>query len=88
MSKNYSKHFLPWVNQAECAKDPSSTRWAYADSDDPEALDDEYAEAFINKFCMSCPVMMQCMEHALNQPEPQGVWGGLTAKERAERLGQ
>jgi WhiB family redox-sensing transcriptional regulator len=26
--------------------------------------------------------MSECREHALLQPEPYGVWGGLTAAER------
>jgi WhiB family redox-sensing transcriptional regulator len=26
--------------------------------------------------------MLECREHALLQPEPYGVWGGLTAAER------
>lgn len=26
--------------------------------------------------------MVECREHALLQPEPYGVWGGLTAAER------
>ena len=32
--------------------------------------------------CARCPVMVECREHALLQPEPYGVWGGLTAAER------
>jgi WhiB family redox-sensing transcriptional regulator len=27
-------------------------------------------------------VLLECREHALLQPEPYGVWGGLTAAER------
>jgi WhiB family redox-sensing transcriptional regulator len=26
--------------------------------------------------------MLECREHALLQPEPYGVWGGMTAAER------
>jgi WhiB family redox-sensing transcriptional regulator len=26
--------------------------------------------------------MVECREHALLQPEPYGVWGGLTAADR------
>lgn len=32
--------------------------------------------------CATCPVIRQCLERALNVGEPEGVWGGLTAKER------
>lgn len=30
--------------------------------------------------------MVECREHALMQPEPYGVWGGLTAAERRVAL--
>jgi WhiB family redox-sensing transcriptional regulator len=32
--------------------------------------------------CLTCPVMQQCREHALQVREPYGVWGGLTEPER------
>ncbi|SCD58072.1 WhiB family transcriptional regulator, redox-sensing transcriptional regulator, partial [Streptomyces sp. SolWspMP-sol7th] len=34
------------------------------------------------RVCADCPVRVECREHALVQPEPYGVWGGLTAAER------
>jgi WhiB family redox-sensing transcriptional regulator len=33
--------------------------------------------------CGTCPVIAQCRQHALTVGEPYGVWGGLTAAERA-----
>ena len=40
--------------------------------------------------CESCPVLMQCRDHALKVREPYGVWGGLTEEERdaSYRLGR
>lgn len=32
--------------------------------------------------CASCPVLIECREHALRVREPFGVWGGLTESER------
>ena len=32
--------------------------------------------------CARCPVREECLDHALTQNETEGVWGGLTAKER------
>jgi WhiB family redox-sensing transcriptional regulator len=32
--------------------------------------------------CRRCPVLDQCLRHALATHEPHGVWGGLTATER------
>jgi WhiB family redox-sensing transcriptional regulator len=34
-------------------------------------------------YCNQCPVVKQCLEHALKVKEPYGVWGGLTTSERA-----
>lgn len=33
--------------------------------------------------CWQCPVLQECREHALRTREPYGIWGGMTAKERA-----
>lgn len=32
--------------------------------------------------CAVCPVRAECLEHALTRSEPDGVWGGLTVRER------
>lgn len=39
-------------------------------------------EQAAKQVCAGCPVLTECREHALLQPEPYGVWGGLTAAER------
>ena len=36
-------------------------------------------------FCARCPVVRQCLEHALMVKEPYGVWGGLTTGERTNQ---
>lgn len=36
--------------------------------------------------CNTCPVINQCLEHALNSGEPYGVWGGKTENERQQLL--
>lgn len=43
-------------------------------------------EATAKAICASCPVINQCLEHALAVKEPYGVWGGLNTNERAELL--
>ncbi len=35
------------------------------------------------RICQDCPVLTECREHALEAGEPYGVWGGMTARERA-----
>lgn len=37
--------------------------------------------------CQDCPVIGECLEHALRMREPYGVWGGRTEEERAKILG-
>lgn len=36
------------------------------------------------KLCQTCPVMMQCAEHAIRFNIPDGVWGGTSAGERKQ----
>ena len=40
------------------------------------------------KVCRGCPVIAQCLSHALAVPEYFGVWGGMTADERNRILSQ
>jgi WhiB family redox-sensing transcriptional regulator len=35
------------------------------------------------RICQDCPVIAECRRHALNIPEAYGVWGAMTAAERA-----
>ena len=39
------------------------------------------------QICRTCPVLNQCLTHALTIPEPYGIWGGLSEDERAQQLG-
>lgn len=34
------------------------------------------------KICASCPVRLQCLQHALDNDEKYGIWGGLSERER------
>ncbi|MGA5536838.1 WhiB family transcriptional regulator [Mycolicibacterium nivoides] len=36
--------------------------------------------------CQACPVLARCRAHALSAPEPYGIWGAMTARERAVKL--
>jgi WhiB family transcriptional regulator, redox-sensing transcriptional regulator len=35
------------------------------------------------RICQDCPVLAECRAHALKTPETYGVWGAMTAAERA-----
>ena len=43
-------------------------------------------EAAAKSLCSRCPVVAQCLRHALGVREPYGVWGGLNATERSHIL--
>jgi WhiB family redox-sensing transcriptional regulator len=51
---------------------------------DPEvfypATDEDAEEA--KAVCAQCPVRQLCLEHALARRERDGVWGGMTERER------
>ena len=45
-------------------------------------------EAAAKALCSVCPVVQECLNHALSVQEPYGVWGGLTINERDNLLTQ
>ena len=69
----------PWHTEAVCRRDEAGL--FFAPSKEPTAARLSREEA-AKRVCARCPVMVECREHALLQPEPYGVWGGLTAAER------
>lgn len=38
--------------------------------------------------CAGCPVRVECLEYALDNREPIGVWGGLSAVQRERIVGR
>jgi WhiB family redox-sensing transcriptional regulator len=48
--------------------------------------DDDAEEA--KAVCSSCPVRQACLEYSLAAREREGVWGGLTERERRRILRQ
>ncbi|MEU6891794.1 WhiB family transcriptional regulator [Streptomyces sp. NPDC046557] len=75
----------PWHAEAVCRRDEAGL--FFAPSKEPTAARLAREEA-AKRVCARCPVMVACREHALLQPEPYGVWGGLTAAERRVLLGR
>ena len=45
-------------------------------------------EAAAKALCAVCPVVKECLDHALKVREPYGVWGGLNINERDSILQQ
>jgi WhiB family redox-sensing transcriptional regulator len=69
----------PWHAEAVCRRDEAGL--FFAPSKEPTAARLS-REAAAKRVCARCPVLLECREHALLQPEPYGVWGGLTEAER------
>lgn len=44
--------------------------------------DKQEREAQAKAVCAGCPVINDCLSHALSVPEYYGVWGGLSPEER------
>lgn len=76
------------TDDAFALRGPETPRWAALAAcrniDDPDLFfpgrRDSPAAALA--VCIVCPVRIDCARHALDTPEPFGVWGGLTEQER------
>ncbi len=72
-----------WNKRAACKG--MDTNVFYPDPDTP----DEEAEAAVAKaICASCSVREACLEYALAKREKEGIWGGMTERERRRILRQ
>ena len=62
----------PWMADALCAQT------------DPDAFFPEFGQSSkpAKRICADCTVRAQCLAFALKNGETEGIWGGLSAKER------
>ncbi|GAA1240218.1 hypothetical protein GCM10009665_33850 [Kitasatospora nipponensis] len=74
------EHRWHWQLLAACRGADDSLFFHPAGERNP-AHDDRDAAA--KTVCARCPVRAACLEHALRTDERYGIWGGLTAEERA-----
>lgn len=74
--------FWDWQLQALCRGEDSSIFF----SDNHRGHVRARREAQAKRICGRCPVVWQCRDHALAVGERYGVWGGLSASERASLL--
>lgn len=61
-----------WVGQAACKGLDPAIFYPPTDEDADEA----------KAVCAQCPVAEDCLEHAIEHREKNGVWGGATERER------
>jgi len=62
--------------------DDSSWRLLSACAEHGDIFFDWKRVAEAKAICATCPVVEHCLEFATKNDERDGVWGGLTAKER------
>lgn len=61
-----------WMLSAPCA------------STDPDLFYDHATVTHAKKICATCPLRAACASYAIRAGETWGVWGGLSATQRAE----
>lgn len=70
-------HDIHWYKHGRCSRQPELVDLFYSwDSDEQDAA---------KQLCSECPVKTQCLDHAYKNHE-EGIWGGMTAKEREDAL--
>ena len=73
-----------WQRDAAC-RGMDSSLFFHPPNERDTARADRAARA--KAICRCCPVIAECLDHALRVREPYGVWGGHTEDERARLLG-
>ena len=74
-----------WMSDGLCNYEGDPDDWYAGQTDHGEATRAEGMQRADNAkaICGRCVVKHQCLQVALNTREPWGIWGGLTAGERA-----
>ena len=70
---------LEWQRRASCRGVPTEFFFSDEAAAAVRVRNDEQAKAL----CRLCPVLTACAVYALTADEPYGVWGAMTARERA-----
>jgi WhiB family redox-sensing transcriptional regulator len=73
-------HEWEWQTIGHCVGYPVEV---FFPEDVPRA-DRHRLERQAKSICGGCPVAARCLSHALNTPEPHGVWGAMTSSERQQ----
>jgi len=66
---------VSWQEQAAC-------RGANPDHWYPDKYDNNATVRASKAICQVCPVQAECLAHALEHHENDGIWGGLSVRER------
>lgn len=69
-----------WQQRGRCQNLPSEVFFP----EDAARKSRRAGEARAKRICLSCPVLDECREHAIRTPEPYGIWGATTPRERLD----
>ncbi len=67
----------PWAKDGACVDHPTPEIWFPT-----SALDDDVDTRRAKAICRSCPVQVECLEHAVRVNEEFGIWGGESERGR------
>lgn len=79
-----------WQADAACRNVPVEVMVGVGRGDEflslrPKAAVYTQAPDIAKRHCQRCPVVVECLDEAMRNPQLLGVWGGLTDRERADR---
>ena len=74
---------IGWRHLAKCSE--VSAAWFIFD-DRENSRQRTRRENNAKAICQACPVRAQCLDYALATGEKEGIWGGLTPRERTEAI--
>lgn len=69
----------PWCRQAACRGLPAVV---FYPPDGERGIPRLRREQRAKRLCSACPVIRECLRHALSWPEEHGIWAGTTPAER------
>jgi WhiB family redox-sensing transcriptional regulator len=72
-----------WQDRGLCRRGP---RELFFDPDRERGTVRRRRETAAKRVCAVCPVQQACLSHAIVAREEYGIWGGLTAAERASNI--
>lgn len=79
----YEIGMFNWQDKANCAD--TDTSWFYSGNGSTTSGKGDNEKYLPGKYlCADCEVREHCLETALKNKEPYGIWGGLTTRERAK----
>lgn len=69
-----------WKLEGKCSQDIVLTNYMATSRNDIFFEKDLEPDGIA--YCSDCPIREMCLQFAMDHPEEQGIWGGLTSRQR------